>query len=195
MTYSPMESAAYKRIADRHTISDPTQRTWTVSSTELEAIQSRLTTHNALATAVGFNGHVDITVSATEDQNVHKVALSGTPMLYGDWAVLAHIALAELGFGYCGVREPAHDANGAELDLDARPAGRCDHCGNIERWRHKTFLLRNQNTGEILQVGNSCIPDVTGYTGPRKWISAHLLAEDIDQIIITSTLLGRGITS
>lgn len=43
---------------------------------------------------------------------------------------------------------------------DAQPI--CDHCGKI-RPRNNTYVLRNDETGEHIQVGSHCVRDFIGY--------------------------------
>ena len=43
----------------------------------------------------------------------------------------------------------------------------CEHC-NVKRFRRDTFLLRQVDTGEIKQVGSSCLKDFLGGHDPVK---------------------------
>jgi hypothetical protein len=43
----------------------------------------------------------------------------------------------------------------------------CDHCQTIRR-RKTTFIVANEETGEVLQVGSSCIRDFLGHTAPQQ---------------------------
>lgn len=38
----------------------------------------------------------------------------------------------------------------------------CNHC-HVDRWRVKTYIVRNTETQETMQVGSSCVKDFTGH--------------------------------
>jgi len=42
----------------------------------------------------------------------------------------------------------------------------CDHC-RLERKRNDTYLVRSETTGEVKQVGRSCIADFLGHDNPE----------------------------
>jgi len=46
----------------------------------------------------------------------------------------------------------------------------CDHCG-INRWRKKSYLMRNVETGEYKEVGSTCVKDFFGHD-PKGFIYA-----------------------
>jgi hypothetical protein len=46
----------------------------------------------------------------------------------------------------------------------------CDHCG-LTRHRKDTYLVWNQETGEIQQVGSNCLGDFLGAADPQRYAS------------------------
>lgn len=50
----------------------------------------------------------------------------------------------------------------APVDRTTLREGWCDHC-QTNRLRHVTYVMRNDETGEQVQVGSSCIKDFTGW--------------------------------
>jgi len=44
----------------------------------------------------------------------------------------------------------------------------CDHC-KTNRRRNDTYLIRNEVTNELLQVGRSCLKDFTGHASPEYY--------------------------
>jgi len=53
----------------------------------------------------------------------------------------------------------------------------CHHC-MIKRYRKDTYLVRNDTTGEVIQVGSTCIKDFLGGNSPDNIISkANIIAE------------------
>lgn len=64
----------------------------------------------------------------------------------------------------------------------------CDHC-KVRRYRRDTFLVRNNETGEFKQVGQTCLIDFFGHDVSKiaqysEWLSsAHLCARAEEQFI------------
>jgi hypothetical protein len=75
----------------------------------------------------------------------------------GDYTFLAALVAEEAGV-------TVHTAPGHELG-GFEPAGdlHCDHC-NIDRDRIRLYLVRENETGRILQLGHSCIELFTGFS-------------------------------
>jgi hypothetical protein len=55
----------------------------------------------------------------------------------------------------------------------------CDHC-NLKRTRNKTYLLKNLSTGEIKQVGKSCLRDFLGHKDAESIASSLLLWDELE---------------
>jgi hypothetical protein len=87
----------------------------------------------------------------------------------GDFTFLAALVAEEAGV-------TVHTAPGIELGGFV-PAGdtHCDHCGT-DRNRTRLYLVRNDATGEIIQLGHSCIELFTGFS-PKGLFALEFDAE------------------
>lgn len=88
-----------------------------------------------------------------------EVTLTTPVLRLGSWTVLAELEIIDTGalmrtYG-----------NGFELLRHwPRPDPQlCQHC-NTHRTRNRTYVLRNDDTGEIAQIGSTCITAFTGIT-------------------------------
>jgi hypothetical protein len=59
-----------------------------------------------------------------------------------------------------------------QANRDALREGWCDHC-KITRRRNVTYVVRNIETGETVQVGSSCIKDFTGWAGSVAFLDSE----------------------
>lgn len=144
------------------------QPAWFLSTEELAATRTKLATILERAHRKGFTGAVALdAVPATRVRHpagglpvtVHgfDVTITGTPPAYQGWRFLAAVDNAD---GGAVVRyPPGRDTTVRNDDL---VAGRCDHCLTT-RTRRSTFLVRHDDTGQLLQVGRSCLKDFLGH--------------------------------
>jgi hypothetical protein len=65
------------------------------------------------------------------------------------------------------------------IDRDNLREGWCDHC-QTNRYRRETYVMRNTETGEFIQVGSSCIKDFTGWTALP--VSFDRMAKDVEEM-------------
>lgn len=75
----------------------------------------------------------------------------------GDFTFVASLISEEAGM-------TVHTAPGQSLEGWTRPAAddvHCDHC-NVDRYRTRIYVVRNNETGEIVQLGHNCIELYTG---------------------------------
>ena len=56
--------------------------------------------------------------------------------------------------------------------------GWCDHC-QTNRYRKSTYVMRNRNSGEEIQVGSACIKDFTGWEALPY--SAERMQKDVEE--------------
>lgn len=83
------------------------------------------------------------------------------PKLNG-WTFLARIDHANKEVGNI-----VHVVPGQHLDPKYRQAGSiCEHC-NVNRFRRDTFVVQNEETQEIRQVGRTCLKDFLGHENPE----------------------------
>lgn len=57
--------------------------------------------------------------------------------------------------------------------------GWCDHC-QTNRYRKNTYVMRNRNSGEEIQVGSACIKDFTGWEALPY--SAERMQKDVEEM-------------
>lgn len=85
--------------------------------------------------------------------------LSAPKIAAGDYTFVARQTVEEAGV--IVATAPGQELNGYRVEKDA--AEDCEHC-NVRRPRKQTYLLRNNTTGELIQVGSSCIVPFLGTT-------------------------------
>lgn len=102
---------------------------------------------------------------------VQTLTLNHPVLAYEGWEFVA--SLDDTGNGMIVRSRP-----GAELNGWRPEAQRCDHCGKF-RARTETYVVRNVETGELLQVGSSCMQNFLGIRPNGLWaIGFDPLAED-----------------
>jgi len=85
---------------------------------------------------------------------------------------------------------------GVELPARFREADNtCDHC-KTKRARAKVVLLRNNDTGEFVQVGSTCVADFLGMPSVEGWLSwldtTKQVSADIDELLEGGPIGGCG---
>jgi hypothetical protein len=58
----------------------------------------------------------------------------------------------------------------------------CDHC-NSKRFRKKTYILENSETGEIRQVGSTCVKDFLGDEDPTHIVNSAKWIDFVENMI------------
>lgn len=90
--------------------------------------------------------------------SVYLTKVTGIPPQLPGWSFIATLDYdAHAGLivrGYPGA---------APVDRTALREAWCDHC-QTTRYRKATYVMRNDETGEQVQVGSACIKDFTGWT-------------------------------
>jgi hypothetical protein len=82
----------------------------------------------------------------------------------GDYSFVAALIAEEAGY-------TVHCAPGQNLDGWKRPEVNdihCDHCGT-KRNRNRLYIIRNNATDELLQIGHNCIELYTGLSPKGLW--------------------------
>lgn len=93
------------------------------------------------------------------------VTINMVPLTLGDYTFVASLVPEQTGM-------TVHTAPGQNLDGWTRPDAdddHCDHC-NTSRRRTRLYVIRNNETGELLQVGHSCLELFTGCTPKGLWV-------------------------
>ncbi len=143
--------------------------TWFLNAEELAATRAKIAKLQQRAARKGFTGLVDVTaVPATRSftsagglpVTVHgfDVTITGDPPRYAGWRFVAAVDAVEGGTILC-----YPPGSTAEVPNDQIRAGGCDHC-HTTRARRSTVLVAHEESGQILQVGRSCLKDFLGHS-------------------------------
>jgi hypothetical protein len=154
---------------DTHLEQRPKPPVWFLSAEELAATRAKLATITGRAARKGFTGSIDlVAVPATRTQpvpggfpvTVHgfDVTISGQAPRYAGWRFVASVDAVD-GGGTILRYPPGREAAVRNTDV---VAGQCDHC-HTRRARRRTMLIAHDDTGQLLQVGSSCLKDFLGH--------------------------------
>ncbi len=142
---------------------------WFLNAEELVATRAKVAKLQQRAARKGFSGLIDVAaVPATRSSTsagglpvtVHgfDVTITGEPPRYQSWRFVAAVDAVE---GGTILRYPPGST--AEVANDQVRAGECDHC-HTTRARRSTVLVAHDESGQLLQVGRSCLKDFLGHT-------------------------------
>lgn len=93
---------------------------------------------------------------------MRKVVVTGTAPRVGNYEFVARVNFIN-GSAFISKSPSKADFILTQFhDVD----GHCDHCKS-RRARKEVFVVRNRDTGEMLQVGSSCLRDFLGIDDPR----------------------------
>lgn len=105
----------------------------------------------------------------TETWTEYKIQIQGNAPAYNGWEFIAKLDW-DANAGLIVRAMPG----AIQADRETLREGWCDHCRTTRR-RSVTYVVRNQETGDQLQVGSSCLKD---FTGQFTTISFPHLPED-----------------
>lgn len=143
---------------------------YALSYGEYVATVEKIAKINARAQKRGFTGSLAVEATREERkttnqytgietvQTVYVTKVTGTAPSYGGWTFLARIDRE--GDSFVIATAPGVD----HVERDLVKPGECDHCG-YNRNRNNTYLVRNDETGQTLNVGSTCIKDFLGWSG------------------------------
>lgn len=167
---------------------------WFLSPEELAATRVKLAALTRRATRNGFAGRVGLdaqpatrsypTAPGGPSVSVHgfEVTITGEPPCFDGWRFVA--AIDTVGDAVVARYPP-----GRPIDIDhtSLKPGCCDHC-HTTRDRRTTVLVEHETTGELKQVGRSCLKDFLG------WSTLPVLIDDqqVEDKLQLSTSTGRG---
>jgi hypothetical protein len=169
---SDIERKTARDIRIQETLTVPTEEfstwEWSLSRDELELTLEKIEKINTRCAKRGIPGGLTVEYSEiVEIQNnfgvkIEKVSyltrITGVAPKLPGWSFIATLDYDEhaglIVRGYPGA---------APVDRTELREGWCDHC-QTNRLRHVTYVMRNDETGEQVQVGSSCIKDFTGWT-------------------------------
>lgn len=155
-----------------------------INEAELRATQAKVKKINDRAIKRGFTGSFTLTselvkVTTTDEFGFertdvwHDVTLTGEAPSYNGWTFMATLdwdAAAGL---------IVRTAPGVELvDRTNLKEEWCDHC-KTNRYRKATYVVRNDETGEQLQVGSTCMKDFLGWTAGIVFLSVDEVTQEL----------------
>jgi len=159
-------------------------RVWFLTGEEVAATRTKLVTLQHRAAAKGFTGRIDLTVvpavrhyhsAGGLDVTEHgfDVTLTGEPPRYGGWRFVAAVDHTD---GGTILRYPP-GADPTVANDQGRP-GECEHC-HTHRPRRSTVLVAHDDTGQVLQVGRSCLKDFLGHNTLPVLLTVDDVAGDL----------------
>lgn len=146
--------------------------TWTLGPSEyarlladVEKLNARKSKHGNATALVTVTGQ---TRTVTRDNGTEHVVIdatiTGVAATFNGWEFLAAVDTITGEDG--SVSYIVRSARGtSDVSADARAIlspGKCDHCGIAKSNRVYTYLVRNVESGEMMQVGKSCLRDFIG---------------------------------
>ena len=157
---------------------------WFLNADELAATRAKLDKLQTRAIRKGFTGQVSLDATpATRSYDsagglpvtVHgfEVTITGEPPRYQGWKFVAAVDIVADGVV---LRYPPGAT--ATIRNDQIKQGECEHC-HTRRARRATMLVANQDTGQILQVGRSCLKDFLGHNTNPVFLTADEITENL----------------
>ncbi len=142
---------------------------------ELELTQEKIDEINRRAARRGLSGKLEVVaeqkmlskevggITVTEER--WETSITGEPPRHNGWVFLASLEWIETGV--ITRNAPGTNANVERATL--RP-GFCDHCG-YNRKRKQTYVVLNEETGQQMQVGSTCLKDFLGWSGSVAFLT------------------------
>jgi len=141
---------------------------YSLTAEALEATRDKIAKINAKASKKGLSGRLEVIaeeVTVTHDvagipveEIRYETTITGEPPKHNGWVFLATLEWVETGVIVRAV------PGAPPADRDKFEPNKCDHC-NTYRRRNETYVVRNEETGEQLQVGSTCLKDFLGWSG------------------------------
>lgn len=166
--------------------------TWTLTPEEWDRTRRRIEKINTRAVKRGFTGMLGVTgerkiiVETGPDgvgqrRVVFDVEITGTAAAYGGWEFLAAVDALPVGDGdeVGFVIRCAPGVDDAGVDRSTLVPGRCEHCNTAAANRKYTYLVREVETGNLRQVGSTCIKDFTGWQGKPVFLAVDGVEDDL----------------
>jgi hypothetical protein len=150
--------------------------TWALSHGEYLATVEKIEKINARAVKRGFTGRLEVVAEREERKSldaltgltlteiVYNTRVTGEAPSYGGYVFLARVD--RMGDSFIISTAPGVE----HVERSVVRPGECDHCG-MNRQRNNTYLVRNEATGDIVNVGSTCIKDFLGWDGSVVFFS------------------------
>lgn len=167
---------------------------WRLSPAEFTATKDKLEKINARAIKRGFTGRIDITgterkvteTTPAGDERTYVVidtTITGQAPSYDGWEFLAAVDTVETDDGTEFIVRTVPGIDEAGIDRSTLTPGYCAHCKQERPNRVYTYLVRNTETGEALQVGKTCMKDFTGWNTLPVFISEDDIRSELDDFL------------
>ncbi len=162
---------------------------WFLTGDELAATRHKLAQISRRATAKGFTGQLDITAEpaartwtpapGAPPVTVHgfEVTITGQPPSYEGWRFLAAVDNVA---GQPILRYPPGTEEADQVPNDEVRPGVCDHCHTV-RDRTRTLLVRHDDTGELKQVGSTCLKDFLGWQAMPVFLDTDTVRDQLER--------------
>lgn len=147
---------------------------------EYYATATKLAKINERAAKRGFTGRFDLTGERVEvttnefglpiKEVFYDATITGETPKYNGWTFLARVD--RVGETFTLATSPGVE----HVDRSLVRLGECDHCHQA-RHRNNTYLVQSE-TGEVKNVGSTCIKDFLGWEGRFAFFSTHEVEED-----------------
>lgn len=167
---------------------------WSLNPAEFTATKDKLEKINSRAIKRGFTGRIDITgtertVTETTplgEEYAHVVidtTITGQAPSYDGWEFLAAVDTVETEEGTEFIVRTAPGVDEVDIDRSTLIPGYCAHCNLTRINRVYTYLVRNTETYEALQVGKTCMKDFTGWNTLPVFISEDDIHNELDDFL------------
>lgn len=154
--------------------------TFRLSLEQVEATVAKFEKMNERAAKKGLSGSWALTkIERVVEKDTHPVTglpvekvwyectVGGQAISFDGWEFIATLDWDE----YAGLI--VRGMPGAvQVEREGLREGWCDHC-KTTRSRRVTYVVRDTNSGQQLQVGRSCIKDFTGWQGNVAWLEKN----------------------
>jgi hypothetical protein len=155
-----------------------------INEESYQATLAKVEKINARAEKRGFTGLIElvakpVTIEVIDEFGFERTEfwieaeLTGEPPCYNGWTFLATLDWDQ----HAGLI--VRSAPGAPtVDRAPLTENTCAHCGTL-RNRNETYLVRNIETGEQVQVGSSCIKDFLGWAGSIVFLDLEAVSNEL----------------
>lgn len=167
--------------------------TYTLTVTEFERTKVKFEKLLARAVKKGFTGGLSLTGTRIIRANgnfypnmaqstmitVVEAVITGEPACYEGYEFLAKVEALPGADGVTNWVVSTAPGVEANVDRSVLVDGYCDHCKVTRPNRRKLYLVREVATGQIIQVGSTCIKDFLGWSAMPVWISEEQVRDSI----------------
>lgn len=159
--------------------------TWEIPAFNLDLFRGKIDQANRRLYQAGNDHRFEVTYEPFTKQREENGVVYHDQWVRATLAGPLHVESPTHQFAATLVQEEAgwtvHTAPGVNLGGYApREDNQCDHC-QTRRSRNRIYLVRSRVTGELLQVGNSCLELYTGINPRGLWVLE--LVDDLDEVV------------